>query len=341
MENERGFSIITLRRMVYAFCNGLVDSLKFSDVFILDARSTREQAIQNTYRNPKVIDNNVDNLAKRRALQRRKNESNTNRDDSTEPKILERTLKCCVLNGCVFWFSIILFENVLLPIIKALIYLCLGTSSGDWLWMSVFPVLSVTFATLWVLPFYLLSKFVNAIWFADIADTAFRHSGPDSRPRTMNTISIAIADTVFSVFVETIFLVQAKVCLTFVPILGSFINFFHLCLLHSLYCFEYKWFNQGLELHKRLSFIEINWPYFLGFGLPLAVITSWPSSLVVSGCVFSIFFPLFIVSGNQAQVVTCDKQIEFRIFHPTVVISNAILTKTFHRNENRQINRQN
>ena len=153
----------------------------------------------------------------------------------------ERTLKCCVLNGCVFWFSIILFENVLLPFIKGLIYMCLGMSSGDWLWTSVFPVLSVTFATLWVLPFYLLSKFVNAIWFADIADTAFRHSGPDSRPRTMNTISIAIADTLFTVFVETIFLVQAKVCLTFVPVLGSFINFFHMCLLHALYCFEYKW----------------------------------------------------------------------------------------------------
>lgn len=262
-----------------------------------------------------------------------------NKEDSSEPKILERTLKCCVLNGCVFWFSIILFENVLLPFIKGLIYMCLGMSSGDWLWTSVFPVLSVTFQTLWVLPFYLLSKFVNAIWFADIADTAFRHSGPDSRPRTMNTISIAIADTLFTVFVETIFLVQAKVCLTFVPILGGFINFFHMCLLHALYCFEYKWFNQGLELHKRLSFIEINWPYFLGFGLPLAVITSWPSSLVVSGCVFSIFFPLFIVSGNQAQVITCDKQIEFRIFHPTVVISNAILTKTLDNSQNRQVSR--
>lgn len=337
MSQERRLNINTLRRMVYAFCNGLVDSLKFSDIFILDARSSREQSIQSNYRNPQVIDNNVDSLAKRRALQRRKNEANAKREESSEPRILERTLKCCVLNGCVFWFSIILFENVLLPFIKTLIYLCLGMSSGDWLWTSVFPVLSVTFATLWVLPFYLLSKFVNAIWFADIADSAFRHSGPDSRPRTMNTISIAIADTVFSVFVETIFLVQAKVCLTFVPILGSFINFFHLCLLHALYCFEYKWFNQGLELHKRLSFIEINWPYFLGFGLPLAVITSWPSSHVVSGCVFSIFFPLFIVSGNQAQVVTCDKQIEFRIFHPTVVISNAILTKTLHNNQ--QLNR--
>ena len=241
MQNEQVFSIITLRRMIYAFCNGLVDSLKFSDVFILDARNTREPSIHNTYRTTAVIDSGVDNLAKRRALQRRKIESNPSRDDSSEPKILERTLKCCVLNGCVFWFSIILFENVLLPSIKALMYLCLGTSAGDYLWMSVFPVLSVTFQTLWVLPFYLLSKFVNAIWFADIADTAFRHSGPDSRPRTMNTISIAIADTVFSVFVETIFLFQAKVCLTFVPILGSFINFIHLSLLHALYCFEYKW----------------------------------------------------------------------------------------------------
>ena len=79
--------------------------------------------------------------------------------------------------------------------------------------------------------------------------------------------------------------------------------------------------------------------HLLGFGLPLAFITSWPASHVVSGCVFSILFPLFIVSGNQAHVVTCDKQIEFRIFHPTVVISNAILTKTLHNNHSRQINR--
>ena len=150
---------------------------------------------------------------------------------------------CCLTQRmvCVFWFSIILFENVLLPAIKSMIYMGLGTSAGDWAVTSVFPVLSVTFQTLWVLPFYLLSKFVNAIWFSDIADTAFRHSGPDSRPRTMNTISVAIADTVFSVFVETIFLFQAQACLTFVPILGRFINFFHLSLLHALYCFEYKW----------------------------------------------------------------------------------------------------
>ena len=101
MQQERGFGLITVRRMVYAFCNGLIDSLKFSDIFILDSKSNREQSIQN-YRNAKVIDNNIDNFAKRRALQRRKNEANQHREDSSEPKILERTLKCCVLNGCVF-----------------------------------------------------------------------------------------------------------------------------------------------------------------------------------------------------------------------------------------------
>ena len=71
--------------------------------------------------------------------------------------------------------------------------------------------------------------------------------------------------------------------LTPFTLLGNLVNFLHLCLLHSLYCFEYKWFNQGLELHKRLDFIETNWPYFLGFGLPLAAITSYFPSVVVSG----------------------------------------------------------
>ena len=34
-------------------------------------------------------------------------------------------------------------------------------------------------------------------------------------------------------------------------------------ILYQIINYVYR-FNQGLELHKRLSFIEINWPYFLG-----------------------------------------------------------------------------
>ena len=129
-----------------------------------------------------------------------------------------------------------------------------------------------------------------------------------------------IADTVFSIVVETIFLVQGKASISYwlkphisinlqvfslvpIKILGAALNLVHQCLLHSLYCFEYKWFSQvcpskyiwsanlrdyfphhvaqGIELHRRLDYIETNWPYFLGFGLPLAVITSLPESQVL------------------------------------------------------------
>ena len=106
---------------------------------------------------------------------------------------------------------------------------------------------------------------VNSIWFADIADTAFRKTA-NGRPRMMTSFSVSIADTVFTIVVEIIFLVQGKLFSMCVPINGvsKLINVFHMCLLNALYCFEYKWYNQGLELHKRLACIETHWPYFLG-----------------------------------------------------------------------------
>lgn len=63
-------------------------------------------------------------------------------------------------------------------------------------------------------------------------------------------------------------------------------------------------FNQlflGWELHKRLHFIEYNWPYFVGFGLPLAILTSLLDDFVLKGSVFSLLFPLYIISSNVVK----------------------------------------
>ena len=45
-----------------------------------------------------------------------------------EPKILERTVKCCLLNGAVFWSSILIFENIILPAVEMLVYIL---TAGD------------------------------------------------------------------------------------------------------------------------------------------------------------------------------------------------------------------
>ena len=50
------------------------------------------------------------------------------------------------------------FENFMMPALHWLVLAVLGATAGNALWSNVVPMLSVTFTTLWILPFYLLSK---------------------------------------------------------------------------------------------------------------------------------------------------------------------------------------
>lgn len=200
--------------------------------------------------------------------------------------------------------SIILFEQILLPTLKFILTFCYGDNSQDlntiWGWLQ--SILSIIFGMMWVLPIFLLSKIVSSLWFADIANEAYKVR--KGKPSLIPNISKLVADFLFNLVVQALFLVQSMlVNLLPFPYVGETLCFIHMCLLYSLYSFEYKWFNMGWELHRRLSYIEINWPYFMGFGVPLTVLTNMSSSIIVSSCIFSIFFPLFILSGNEAKPI--------------------------------------
>lgn len=81
--------------------------------------------------------------------------------------VLKRVVECCVLNGGIFWLSIIFFEHAMLPLVSFLLNTLFGQQSGTgtliWSWMQ--PVLSILFNMIWVLPLFLLSRFVNSLWF--------------------------------------------------------------------------------------------------------------------------------------------------------------------------------
>ncbi|KAL3266975.1 hypothetical protein HHI36_011124 [Cryptolaemus montrouzieri] len=246
-----------------------------------------------------------------------------------QSKVWTRICHCSFMNGGVFLFSIFLFNYVLLPCLNSSIHYIFGNDSFmarlTWLWIE--PILSLTFATIWTAPLFLLSKAVNSLWFQDIADSAYRSSR--GKPPSWQSVSVWIADSIFSVAVQLLFLIQTML-VSYVPIypLGSVFSLVHMSLLYSLYAFEYKWFNMGWELHRRLAYIERNWPYFIGFGLPLAVITQLPSSWVLSGGLFSLLFPFFIVSGNEANPVDDVGIYPLRLFSPVIAVSNMIFART-------------
>lgn len=200
---------------------------------------------------------------------------------SRKSNVLMRVLNCCLLNGGVFWLSITFFEYALLPALRLMLQWVFGADAGHasyvWSWMQ--PVLSLLFGMVWVMPLFVLSRVVNSLWFQDIANSAYKFR--KGRPQTIG-ISKLIADTLFSLVVQLLFLVQSML-VQLVPMqyVGETLSFVHMCLLYSLYSFEYKWFNMGWELHKRLTYIEYNWPYFIGFGVPLAVLTQLPGSYIV------------------------------------------------------------
>ncbi|XP_033641076.1 etoposide-induced protein 2.4-like [Asterias rubens] len=251
----------------------------------------------------------------------------------SEQKVMQRILQCCLLNGGVFWLSIVAFNSLVLPTLQFTTQSILGISGQSlsnttvWAWMG--PMMSYTFSALWVLPLFVLSRAVSSLWFQDIADAAYRKSR--GRPQLPN-LSELIADLLFSVIVQALFLIQSMlVSLVPIPGVGQVLSLLHLCLLNSLYAFEYKWFNMGWKVHRRLSLIELNWPYFFGFGLPLAVLTSLPSSYVIRGCLFSILFPLFIISGNEAVTPSQPCDFPLHIFSLVVEIANRMFHRTVHR----------
>lgn len=197
-------------------------------------------------------------------------------------RVWKRVVQCLVTNAGI-WL-----------LVWALLKIC---SSGNEMSAGVFAVLSY----LIVLPIFVFTRIVLALWFSDIAGACLRTLNLDPPPTV--EFSTALSDLLVSLMLGCVFLAQGLL-VSYLPlpnVLCSLISFVHLSLLNSMYSFEYFWSSRSVLLHKRIERLEAYLPYFIGFGAPLTFISTLSNNFLLNGSVFGTFFPLFIISSYKAS----------------------------------------
>lgn len=233
-----------------------------------------------------------------------------------DANIRSKMAQCFLLNGAVFMCSLVLFEKIIVP----LVLFMTPTETSDWLNMT----LTTLFRVLWVLPLYLISRLLNVFWYQEIADLVYKSTNK-SKPRSLApTISQTIADIIYSVIVQCVFLIQASV-IGIIPVAGHVLQNVHLSIVYSLYAFEYVWMNQGLGVVKRVAIMHANWAYFTGYGILMSVIISVSSSYFMGVCLFSLLFPMLIVSSHFTVPQNEIKHTSLPLFKPSVIVTDALM----------------
>jgi etoposide-induced 2.4 mRNA len=182
----------------------------------------------------------------------------------TSRTIRNRALQCFLLNGAVFLGSIVLAEYVVIPFLQHLLSADQDTAEIGSIVHSTFTIL---YQCLWIYPIYAVSFILNSIWYQDIAEYAFVIHGLKSKKvdwsfaRWLQSMS----EEIYRSLLVGGYFVQITL-VSFVPYIGKPVFGLYLCWLYALYSFEYKWSMEQWDLERKLTYFEMRWPYFAGFG---------------------------------------------------------------------------
>mmetsp|Transcript_19216 Transcript_19216/g.45837 ORF Transcript_19216/g.45837 Transcript_19216/m.45837 type:complete len:324 (-) Transcript_19216:345-1316(-) len=270
--------------------------------------------------------------------------------------IFEKASLCFLLNVCIFTGSIAFLRFVLEPTFRLLLSLGLAggaayteQSSGaagrphGILGQALHRLPHLLLSTLWLLPMYLLSLLVSCSWYSEIARLAHEaqqerrrqqrvlrglpEAPPESR-RAPVPLSKMLADELYKMLLLTAFFAQATAA-SFVPLVGWLLYFLMTSMLYALYCFDYKWSLDKVDLSKRIAAVECNWPFFMGFGAP-CVLLSLLLPFYAGAGVVNFVFPLFVLVACDTDVLAATQEgrrlaapRRVRWFYPAQMASDA------------------
>lgn len=281
------------------FCRGLYDSVRnsFNVLTIDDDFSTKSSGKKTS---------STSSSSQQHPHQPKPKKSISSTNDTKRVKTNLTLL--CLFNGGILLCGMLCFHCLFLPIFRRLFYTLAGLDSSSTTTSSkslnlIQHILTYTFNFLWLIPAFIISKFVNSYWFRDIADVVFKKLTKDHKTLPALSLSRSISDVLFSLMMQIFFLIQSNFILLIpVPILNRIFGHICLCLLYSFYAFEYAWIYGNLNVKQRVERLESYWPYFVGFGLPLTILsTQLFQSLIVNECIFSILFPFAIVAATSVN----------------------------------------
>ncbi|CAF3344388.1 unnamed protein product [Rotaria socialis] len=282
-------------------------SFHFSSYFDLFCRGLYD-AVRNSF-NVLTIDDDFSKKSSERTSTKQHphqpKPKNSSSSSSDTKRVKSNLALLCLFNGGILLCGMLCFNYLFLPIFRRLFNTLAGldSSSSSTPLLIIQHVLTYTFNFLWLIPAFVISKFVNSYWFRDIADVVYKKLTNQNKTLPALTFSRSISDITFSLVMQVFFVIQSTLILLIpVPILNTIFGNICLCLLYSFYAFEYAWIYANLNVKQRVERIESYWPYFLGFGFPLTILsTQLFKSVIVNECIFSILFPFAIVAATSVN----------------------------------------
>jgi len=239
-------------------------------------------------------------------------------------RVLKKTWQCFLLNGCIFLGSIVILQQVVIPILQWILGAPsqgpAGPSHQGFSGHLQNFIIAVCYVC-WLYPLYIISFVLNCLWYNEIAVHAFgtldqKGSGSDGEPKSpgkakvskaprsksssaLDSVMLGISEQIYSVIMLSAFFVEVS-AVSLIPYVGQVLKFILMSWLYAYYCFDYKWGLRRWSLEKRLFFFETNWAFFAGFGSP-CVLATFAFSPLVGGGVMAVVFPLFVLVATGSK----------------------------------------